>query len=46
MSLAVVAAGVTILGSSGAAIAQATEESAGVRALVEAYRTTWNRHDP
>lgn len=46
MSLAVVVAGVTILGSSGAVVAQATEDSAAVRALVVAYRTTWDRHDP
>lgn len=46
MSFALVVAGVTILGPSRAVEAQATEDSMAVRGLVEAYRTTWNGHDP
>lgn len=45
MSFAVVVAGITPLGSSGMASAQVTEDSTAVRALVEAYRTTWDGHD-
>jgi uncharacterized protein (TIGR02246 family) len=46
MSLAVLVAGVAGLGSPGAVAAQATADPAAVRALVEAYRTMWNGHDP
>ena len=46
MSLAGVVAGVTMLGSSGAVVAQVPEDSAAVVSLVEAYRTTWNGHNP
>ena len=44
-AFAVVVAAVASLGSVGPVLAQAPEDSAAVRELVEAYRTTWDRHD-
>jgi uncharacterized protein (TIGR02246 family) len=41
-----VAASVIMTGLPCAAAAQTSDDSAAVRALVEAYRTTWNQHDP
>lgn len=41
-----VAASVLIAGFPRAAAAQTPEDSVAVRGLVEAYRTTWNEHDP
>jgi uncharacterized protein (TIGR02246 family) len=46
MSVAAVGASVAVLCSSSAVGAQATEDSLAVRALVEAYRNTWNGHNP
>lgn len=43
---AMVTASVLITGFPCAAGAQTSEDSVAVRALVEAYRTTWNEHDP
>ena len=45
-SVAAVLASITVLGSSSTVTAQENEDSTAVRALVGAYRTTWNGHDP
>jgi uncharacterized protein (TIGR02246 family) len=42
----IVAAGVLMAGLPGAVAAQTPADSVAVRAFVEAYRTTWNEHDP
>jgi len=46
LPVVVVAASATLLGCPGVVTAQTALDSAGVGAFVEAYRTTWNGHDP